>query len=124
MSTAEVADDVMEHLVVLSETDGSKVLDSAVDGDSETSSRITIEVTVSAADLGEAVNIAVWRNEDRDPRHRRGDDGLDHPCGAAGDGRHDRPQHERQRAAIDRALGEVDPEAKVSSGRRDEPIAG
>ncbi len=54
----ECADAIMEHLVELSETEGSRVLDSAVDADSEEGS-VMIEVTVTAEDLGEAVNTAI-----------------------------------------------------------------
>ena len=53
----DVADAIMEHLVLLSEAAGSQVLDSAVDADSSDST-IAIEVTVSGDDLGAAVNVA------------------------------------------------------------------
>lgn len=54
----EVADAIMDHLVVLSEADGSDVLDSAVDADGVMGS-LTIEVTVQAPDMGSAVNVAM-----------------------------------------------------------------
>jgi hypothetical protein len=53
-----VADAIMDHLVVLAEADGSQVLDSAVDAD-EVAGSLTIEVTVRAADMGSAVNVAM-----------------------------------------------------------------
>jgi hypothetical protein len=54
----DVADEIMDHLVELSEAPGSQVLDSAVDADG-VNSTLDVEVTVEAADLGGAVNIAV-----------------------------------------------------------------
>ena len=53
----EVADAIMEHLVELSEADGSDVLDSAVDADGANGT-LDVEVTVEANDLGGGVNIA------------------------------------------------------------------
>jgi len=54
----QVADGIMDHLVALSETDGSDVLDSAVDADGVAGS-LTIEITVQAPDMGAAVNVAM-----------------------------------------------------------------
>lgn len=54
----DVADAIMDHLVLLSETDGSDVLDSAVDADGVEGS-VAIGVTVRAADMGSAVNAAM-----------------------------------------------------------------